>query len=73
MSLLLLKDSSCEGRNQQPQKDISQMRLSHARPIGSVTFDERNLVSAAGLVPLVRLAESAGLRDLAGARLSVPG
>ena len=49
------------------------MQLSHARPIGSVTFDDPNLVSAAGLVPLVRLAESAGLGELADARLSVPG
>ena len=52
------------------------MRLSHARPIGSVTFDDPNLVSAAGLVPLVplvRLAESAGLGELAAGHLSVPG
>jgi len=49
------------------------MQLSHARPIGSVRFDDPNLVSAAGLVPLVRLAESAGLGELADARLSVPG
>jgi len=49
------------------------MQLSHARPIGSVTFDDPNLVSAAGLVPLVRLAESSGLGELTDARLSVPG
>lgn len=49
------------------------MQLSHARPIGSVTFDDPNLVSTAGLVPLVQLAESAGLGELADARLSVPG
>jgi hypothetical protein len=54
-------------------KDISRMQLSHARPVGSVTFDEPNLVSAAGLVPLVALAQSVGLRDLADAHLSVPG
>ena len=35
-------------------------------------FDEPNLVSAAGLVPLMGLAESAGLQDLADERLSVP-
>ena len=49
------------------------MQLSHARPVGSVTFDEPNLVSAAGLVPLVGLAQSMGLRDVADAHLSVPG
>ncbi len=48
------------------------MQLSHARPVGSVTFDEPNLVSAAGLVPLVALAQSSGLGDLADAHLSVP-
>jgi hypothetical protein len=37
----------------------------------SVVFDEPNLVSAAGLVPLLRLARSA-LHDLADRPLSVP-
>ena len=49
------------------------MQLSHARPVGSVTFDEPNLVSASGLVPLVGLAQATGLRDLADGHLSVPG
>jgi hypothetical protein len=35
-------------------------------------FDDPNLVSAAGLVPLVRLATDAGLAVLADRRLSVP-
>ena len=35
-------------------------------------FDEPNLVSLAGLVPMVALAESAGLRTLAQEHLSVP-
>jgi hypothetical protein len=39
------------------------MRLSHARPVGSVGFDDPNLVSVAGLVPLVRLANSARTAD----------
>jgi hypothetical protein len=38
----------------------------------SAVFDDPNLVSAAGLVPVVALAESAGLRDLADTHLSVP-
>lgn len=43
--------------------------VSHTfRPV----FDDRNLVSAAGLVPVLRLAESAGLHDLLGERLTVP-
>jgi hypothetical protein len=38
----------------------------------SATFDEPNLVSAAGLVPLMALAGKAGLRELADQRMSVP-
>ncbi len=48
------------------------MRLSHMRPVASASFDEPNLVSAAGLVPIVALAERAGLRRLADVQLSVP-
>jgi hypothetical protein len=48
------------------------MRLSHTRPVVSATFDEPNLVSAAGLVPLMALAGKAGLRELADQRMSVP-
>jgi hypothetical protein len=36
-------------------------------------FDDRNLVSCAGLVPVMALADRAGLSALAGAHLSVPG
>jgi hypothetical protein len=38
----------------------------------SVAFDDPNLVSAAGLVPAMALAQRAGLADLAGEHLSVP-
>ena len=48
------------------------MQLSHTHPVTSVTFDEPNLVSAAGLVPLMALARKAQLRILADERLSVP-
>jgi len=48
------------------------MRLSHIRPVASACFDDPNLVSAAGLVPMVALAERAGLRRLADVQLSVP-
>ena len=44
------------------------MKASHiVRPV----FDDPNLVSAAGLVPVLRLAESAGLHDLLARGLSV--
>src|SRR3954466_16346448 len=48
------------------------MQLSHVRPVVSATFDEPNLVGAAGLVPLMSLARKAGLRELADERMSVP-
>ena len=48
------------------------MQLSHTRAAVSASFDDPNLVSAAGLVPVMRLADEAGLTALAQDRLSVP-
>ena len=48
------------------------MRLSHTLARMSVAFDDPNLVSPAGLVPVLALAERAGLADLADEHLSVP-
>jgi hypothetical protein len=48
------------------------MQLSHTRPVVSATFDEPNLVSSAGLIPLMVLAGQAGLRKLADEWMSVP-
>ena len=48
------------------------MQLSHTRPVTTATFDDPNLVAAAGLVPLVKLAQTAGLKKLAAGRLTVP-
>lgn len=48
------------------------MRLSHTLPVTAARFDDRNLVSAAGLVPVMRLASDAGLGELAGQLLTVP-
>ena len=48
------------------------MKLSHTRAATSAVFDDSGLVSSAGLVPLMALAESAGLAELAGKHLSVP-
>ena len=48
------------------------MQLSHSRPVVSATFDDPNLVSAVGLVPVMKLAEKAGLVALADQWLSVP-
>ena len=48
------------------------MKLSHTLRASSAAFDDPNLVSAGGLVPVLALAESAGLRDLADEHLTVP-
>jgi hypothetical protein len=48
------------------------MQLSHTPGSISARFDDPNLVSSAGLVPLVALARSAGLPELADAHLRVP-
>ena len=48
------------------------MQLSHTSRAVSAVFDEPNLVSAAGLVPVLALAEAAGLARLAQQQLSVP-
>ncbi len=48
------------------------MKLSHTLTSTTAAFDDPNLVSTGGLVPVLALAESAGLRDLADEHLSVP-
>src|SRR5659263_188602 len=48
------------------------MQLSHTHPVSSAVFDDPNLVSSAGLVPVLALARSAGLGRLADQHLSVP-
>ncbi len=48
------------------------MQVSHAARSVAASFDDSNLVSSAGLVPIVRLAENAGLRSLADQWLTVP-
>ncbi len=48
------------------------MQLSHTRPVAAARFDDPNLVSAAGLVPVMALAQRSGLQTLAQEHLSVP-
>ncbi|MGM7671614.1 IS1380 family transposase [Microbacterium sp. A93] len=48
------------------------MQVSLIARSAAASFDDPNLVSIAGLVPIVRLAEKAGLRSLADQWLSVP-
>ncbi len=48
------------------------MRLPHTLRAGSAVFHDPNLVSSAGLIPVLRLADLAGLQRLADHHLSVP-
>lgn len=48
------------------------MQVSHTRTAVSVSFDEPNLVSASGLLPVMTLARDARLHDLADHWRSVP-
>ena len=48
------------------------MQFKHAPAAVSAVFDDPNLVSAAGLVPMLRLAQQAGLAELVQGRLTVP-
>lgn len=49
------------------------MRLQHRPSAVRATFDDPNLVSCAGLVPVMRLAESAGLHSVVEQEVHLPG
>ncbi len=48
------------------------MRLRHDAPVARAAFDDPNLVSCAGLVPVMRLAGQAGLHDAVAERVRLP-
>ena len=48
------------------------VQSSYMFTVGSAVFDERNLVSAAGLVPVLELAEQTGLSRLIGEHVDLP-
>jgi len=48
------------------------MQSSHTFTVDSAVFDERNLVSAAGLVPVLELAEKTWLSDLINEHVDLP-
>src|SRR5687768_4486200 len=49
------------------------MRLWHSASATSAQFDDPNLVSCAGLVSVMRLAQDCGLAELVGEQLAVAG
>jgi Transposase DDE domain group 1 len=64
---------ACDGHIGTTQKGIRWMRLSHARAAISVRFDDPNLVSCAGLVPVMALAARCGLTALLVEGLTLAG
>jgi len=49
------------------------VRLQHRPSAVRATFDDPNLVSCAGLVPVMRLAESVGMHEVVAQRVRLPG
>src|SRR3954447_4274738 len=60
-----------EGHNGPGEKGIRWVRLSHARRAIDARFDDPNLVSCAGLVPVMALARRCGLAGLLVDRLTI--
>src|SRR4051812_12614649 len=59
-------------RTDQPgSKEALSVRVSHRFTAGSARFDEDNLVSDAGLVPLLGLAEQTGLAEIIAGKVSI--
>ena len=57
---------------EQHQKGIREMRGSHAPGEVSAVFDDPNLVSCAGLAPVVTLAQRCGLSELVADKRTLP-
>jgi hypothetical protein len=64
---------ACDGYINPEQKGIRWMRLSHARAAITARFDDPNLVSCAGLIPVMALAARCGLAELLAEKLSLAG
>src|SRR3954452_25547114 len=52
-------------------REALSVRVSHRFTAGSARFDEDNLVSDAGLVPLLGLAEQTGLAEIITRKVSI--
>jgi hypothetical protein len=66
-----LENRTVKGSVRLTSKDISEVQLCQSLSATSVAFDDPNLVSSAGLVPVLALASRCGLHT-AGALLTVP-
>ena len=66
------EDRSSDASIPPVREGTSQVRLRHDAPVVRATFDDPNLVSCAGLVPVMRLAQQAGLHDAVADRVRLP-
>lgn len=64
-----LGNRTCRGSIRPSPKGIYEVRACHTAAAVSAIFDELNLVSCGGLVPVLRLAERAGLHAAAQQRV----
>src|SRR5215467_3772557 len=60
-----------EGFHHLVRRSTCQVRLLHGLAKTHASFDDPNLVSRAGLVPVMALAQRAGLGDLAGEHVRI--
>ena len=64
---------ACDSPIDPNQKGAREVKVSHAPSALSASFDDSSLVSCAGLVPVLELAQRCGLADLVGQRVTVAG
>jgi len=62
---------ACEGHIDPAKKGIREMRVSHTGPALSAAFDDPNLISCAGLVPVLALAGRCGFGELVATTLKL--
>src|SRR5947209_17566122 len=69
---LIWEDVLAEGTSKPGQGDTREMQLSHAAGAVDIVFDDPNLITDAGLVPVVALAEQIGLPGLVAGHVAIP-
>jgi len=67
-----LGQCECLGRVGLKFEKAFPVHSSYTFTVGSAVFDEQNLLSAAGLVPVLELAEQAGFSELIGEHVDLP-
>ena len=71
-ALLCMENVACEGHIRPTRRSIRGIRVSHSPVLVSAVFDDPNLVSCAGLAPVVALAQRCGLAQLVAGTLTLP-